>query len=515
MKKLFPILIPILCAVAFALTAWHFLYDEHADVMYFLQQKSFFSDTSEFFDECRQKPMGIFVWAGLYLTQFFYYPQQGIIIIIALWVITFFALKQALHLSTWLSPLLILPMYYFLAKDLSIGYDIYFAPSEGQLFVPTLQLFAGSLLLLIITSVGGLFFHHDKSIMGKLPLTARWITGIVLLCGVAYSGWTYVDGKINRNPYFLSETRAYVAAEEQDWDKVLDIMNNMTVDASREMVILKNIALLNTGRIGNEMYHYDDKGVIPVSENDTAKVTMTATAGPLIYMHHGMTNSAVRWLMETAVAKGFDFGIIKLLTLCSLVNEEYDVADKYIEILSHSMFYKEWADHYRPIIADHSLLRKTPELKNIIELHDHIIQDTSSDNGKIENFLMSYFRNADSNGSKYMQDVCMTYALNTKDIKTFWSQFFVYANMNNGEEMPIHYQEAAFLYGQLEPQTMNTSGMPFDQERIVKRYVAFNEKVKQLMQNGTTQEMLPMALKSEYGDTFWWAYYFNRDGKTY
>lgn len=515
MKKLLPTLIPLLCAIAFALTAWHFLYEENAEVMYFLQQRSFFSDTSEFFSDCLKKPMGLFVWAGLWLTQFFYHPLQGTIIITTMWVITFFALKRALRISAWLSPLLMLPMYYFLAEDMSIGYEIYRMVPEGQLFVPTLQLLFASVVVLIITSIAGIFFHHDKSITGKMSPVMRWTMGAVLLCGVAYGGWTYVDGNMNRNPYFRAESRAYLATEEQDWDKVLNIISETPVEASREMVILKNIALLNTGRIGEEMYHYDDKGVLPEYGSDTAKVSMTVTAGPMIYMHHGLTNFAIRWLTESSVAKGYTFNCLKLLTLCSLVNEEYDVAAKYIDILSHSMYYKEWADRYRPILADHSLLRKTPELKNIIELHDNVPQETSSDQGTIEQFLMIFFSTDNNTTSKYMQDVSMTYALNSRDIRLFQYQFNKYATMHVGDDMPIHYQEAAFLYGHLEPQTMDISGMPFDEERIVKRYAAFNEKVKQLMQSGTTEAMLPNALKGEFGDTFWWAYYFSRGGKMY
>jgi hypothetical protein len=35
----------------------------------------------------------------------------------------------------------------------------------------------------------------------------------------------------------------YKAAEEQDWDKVLDEMGGIPGDASRQMVLLKNVAL--------------------------------------------------------------------------------------------------------------------------------------------------------------------------------------------------------------------------------------------------------------------------------
>ena len=81
-------------------------------------------------------------------------------------------------------------------------------------------------------------------------------------------------------------------------------------------------------------------------------------------------------------------------------------------------------------------------------------------------------------------------------------------------EMPIHYQEAALLYGKLEPQTVDSSRMPYDKTRIIDRYAQFMQTATQYMQGGMDEKATGEAMRTQYGDTFWWTYYFVH-GSTY
>lgn len=507
------IIVTLLCLVLIAAGTYRFLYAENSDVMFTAQLRSYFNDTPEFFHECMRKPLGLFTWMGCWATQLFYEPSTGCMFLAAIWAITFIALKQGLRLSGYLAPLALLPFIWLLGEDICKGYDIYTLPATGYMFKDSFVLLFASLVVWLLSAIVGMFFKPQLSIVGKLPEKLRLPLGIVLLAMVGIGGWFYLDNKNFKDEAYHAECKVYRCIDEQRWDDALDIIGTIRCDATRELVIMKNIALLNNGTSGDQMYHYDDFGVLP-NTGDTAKVIpMVETSGPLIYLHHGMTNFAKRWAMENSVRYSMNFAFMKVMLMASLADGDLDVAEKYINILSHTMYYKEWAEKYRPITKNPKLIAKYPEFRNILELYSHRGNQVDSDGGKCENYLINYFSKTRRIDSDYMQKVCMLYALVSKDIQTFWPQFMLYAHYH--DEMPTHYQEAAYLYGKLEPQSMDISHMPFDKEKIIDRYEAFNQRAQQLMQSGLQEKALAEAMRSEFGNTFWWAYYFNRGSKTY
>ena len=110
-----------------------------------------------------------------------------------------------------------------------------------------------------------------------------------------------------------------------------------------------------------------------------------------------------------------------------------------------------------------------------------------------------------------MQELSLVGALWTKDIQTFWPRFFHYAELHNGQHIPIHYQEAAYLYGHLENQ-VDISKMPFDQI-VVDNYNNFMRKANQY--KGLSEETLHDMFLSEFGHTFYFDYFLNRNQQLY
>ena len=319
---------------------------------------------------------------------------------------------------------------------------------------------------------------------------------------------------------FHAETRIYRAVDESRWDDVLLESAKAPGDVTREMVMLRNIALFNKGTAGEAMFHYNNMGE-PPCVRDSLHVHMVQCAAPLIYLHHGKTNFSLRWCIENSVEYDFSFNNLKILALCSLIHGELKAARKYLDILTNTLFYKDWAEHYMPITEDPSLIKgeklKThyPELANIIELRNHMGTTLDGDNGLCEMYIINYFSNTMNRDSKYLQEITLDYAILQKDIQLFWPHFMLYATLNTDKEMPIHYQEAAYLYGKLEPQSMDISRMPFDKQRIVERYASFNQASQSLIKTGMSPKQVGESMKASYGDTFWWFYFFCRDVHSY
>jgi len=351
--------------------------------------------------------------------------------------------------------------------------------------------------------------------IGEKRLTAYALNaGLLLLAVLGVEMSDFDDSN------YHSETRMYRAVDEQRWDDVLMEAAKAPGDVTRQMVMLRNIALFNKGTAGQQMFHYNNMGEPPVTR-DSLHVHLVQTAAPMIYLHHGKTNFALRWCIENSVEYDYCFSNLKLLAVCSLIHGEMGAARKYLDILSNTLYYKDWAEHYQPITENPSLLKGKnlgqhyPELANIIELRNHMGTTLDGDNGLCEMYIINYFSNTMNRDSKYLQEITLDYAIIQKDIQLFWPHFLLYATLNQDKEMPIHYQEAAYLYGKLEPQTMDTSHMPFDQKRIVERYASFNQVSQSLIQAKMNTRQVGEAMKASFGDTFWWFYFFCRDVHSY
>ena len=343
-----------------------------------------------------------------------------------------------------------------------------------------------------------------------------------LLCStLIFVALAFITHKANFDNYnYHAEMRMYNAAEDYDWDKILQESAKLPGDATREMVILKNIALFNKGTVGNQFFHYNNMGEKPYVR-DSLKVHMVQTAAPLLYMFHGKVNFSTRWCIENSVEYGYSYNNLRILAICALVSEEYKLARKYLDILSNTLFQKEWAEHYMPatsktyMLNQHNIQKYYPELANIIDLQRHMGSVLDGDNGIPEMYLINYFSRSMNKDSKYFQEMTLVYALVQKDIQLFWPRFVQYAYLNSDKTMPIHYQEAAYLYGKLEPQSMDISRMPFDQQQIVARYERFNQTAQSLLSTGLDTKQVGENMKAVYGDTFWWFYFFCRDIVSY
>lgn len=355
------------------------------------------------------------------------------------------------------------------------------------------------------------------------PLIARLTKGVMIGYKAHLTRLVYILVVIFAIPYVVdscnfdnynyhAEMRMYRATDENRWDDVLKESANYQTPPTREMVILNHIALFNKGTMGDQLFKYNNLSEAPYSF-DSLRIHMVQTAGPLLYYHHAKTNFANRWCIENAVEYGYNFDEMKILVRCALVSGEWDVAERYLNILNKTMNYKDWAQNYLPIISNHELIKEHHEFDNIIELYSHMGSVLDGDNGLCEMYLLNYFANTMNKDSKLLQELTLNYALIQKDIQLFWPRFFLYAQLHPGQEMPTHYQEAAYLYGNLEHQ-VDITHMPFSPE-IPQRYASFQQVSQTYLQQGMSTEQVAQAMKPEFGGTFWWFYFFCRDVKSY
>ena len=328
----------------------------------------------------------------------------------------------------------------------------------------------------------------------------------------AFIGWWVLTVNFDDNNYHR-EMRVYRAANEGNWNEVLREAAENPDRPTREIVLLKNIALMYKGTIGNEMFRYSNFSIKPYVD-DSLKVHMVQTNAPLVYMLYGRANFSTRWTIENGTEWTFNADGYKIMARCAILAQEMDVAQKYLDILKKTTFQKEWVKEYEPMLTDTLLIEKHPVLGKMKDYYSHFRSVLDGDEGLVEMYLLNYFSQTQNKDSKLLQETTLVFSLISKDIQRFWPKFFLYATLHSGEEMPIHYQEAAYLYGNLEHE-VDIRTMPFDPQRIVNRYANFHQTSQTLLSKGYSTEQVGEMMQANYGDTFWWFYFFCRDVQSY
>ena len=314
-----------------------------------------------------------------------------------------------------------------------------------------------------------------------------------------------------RDPNFRAEIKMNHHMERLEWRKVLEVAKKQTQTPTRLIVLNKNLALLKLGKAGDEMFHYLDGGEAPESP---LQIRLMQVGGKMLYYHYARMNFCYRWCLEDAVEYGWKVDYLKYMVRTSLISGELDLAQKYINTLKKTLFYRGWAENYEKMVRNPQLIAKDREMASILPLYQYEDQ-LDGDNSLVEIYLLNYFAHTYSEFTTPLFDeAALMCALTLKDIPTFWNCFFRYANSHKESRMPTHYQEAALLYGTLE-KNVDISKMPFDKTVKLRFQDFMSFAQKHAVENVERDPAAKKLFYERYGNTFWYFYFFIRDVKSY
>ena len=334
-----------------------------------------------------------------------------------------------------------------------------------------------------------------------------WNSGAIVLSALFIALFWYKDAN------FHNELKIEAAMEKMDYKGVLDIVKKQKGEPTRLIVMSKNLALLKLGRGGDEMFTYLDGGKRP---NTPLDIRMMQVGGKMLYYNYARFNFCYRWCLEDGVEYGWRVEYLKYMTKCAILSGEYASARKYLDTLSKTWFHKKWVEHYKQFVDNPKLIQKDKEFATILPLYCYEDQ-LDGDNSLVEIYLLNYFAHSFGEKSTPLFDEAgLMCALTLKDIPTFWQNFFRYANSHKADRMPTHYQEAALLFGNLEPGKVDISKMPF--EKTVKaKFQAFMEYARKnaITENAERDPVIKQKFYERFGDTYFYFYFFIRDVKSY
>jgi hypothetical protein len=190
--------------------------------------------------------------------------------------------------------------------------------------------------------------------------SAKWINiSIVVVTVIALSLFWNRDENLHRE---LSMTRNI---EKGQWAEVLQTAKDVKGEPTRLICMMRNLALFNQGQPFSKAYDYPEGAKRPAAP---FVVHTVHTAGKLLYLQYGIPNYCYRWCMEDGVEYGWTVERLKLMAMCSILNNEPVAAQRFVNLLKKTDFHKSWAKHMETFIQDPRLVVRAPEFRHILPL---------------------------------------------------------------------------------------------------------------------------------------------------
>ena len=313
----------------------------------------------------------------------------------------------------------------------------------------------------------------------------------VMVAGV-YSFWM-------KDENFRRELSMQHRIAQQDWTGVLEVASAQQDEPTRAIVMMRNLALSRLGSQGNTMFLYKNG-----SKRYAAPFGMRLmmVAGAMIYYQYGMLNYCNRLCVEMGVEFGFRVEDYQLLASCALLDNDQPLARKYIGILKHTLFYKDWAARAEALLGHPERIAHDAEREPITHML-HYSSFLGGDQGYTERFLMTRLANSTSTADPVFQEQCLLATLWTKDIKQFWHHLEVYVKQHPKGPLPRYYQEAAYLYSRMVDLEY-PKVLPLD-AGIKDTYERFNASASAY--DGADLEAVRQGLYPFYGETYYYDYF--------
>ena len=314
-----------------------------------------------------------------------------------------------------------------------------------------------------------------------------------------------------RDDNFKAELGMIRSVNNMEWEKAVDILDRLQTkhekdyswQPTRVLVLLKDLALIKTGQDGDRIYGFDNGCQRQKTDYD---VPMSFQIGKILHLNYGIPGICNRWCGEESVLFGWNYLTIKYYAMIAIVLNDTELAKKYLDKLEHTLFYRKWAKEQLKILGDRDLVAKTSPYDTIIPLmcyDDKVLSDVEGS----EMFLINHFNSPVPENSTPLYDrVALFYAMDSKQAPLFWTRFFLYLDSNNPSKIDRYYQEAAYLFSNLDHKEM-LEALPFD-EKTKSLYKAFMQHASRVGMKSLEEarKAFPANLRHTY---YFYFYYVN------
>ena len=325
--------------------------------------------------------------------------------------------------------------------------------------------------------------------------------------------WMFICAFLCRptNTNLYAEMRINRQLEEYRWTDVLAEIDHAGTEQTQQMVLAKNMALLQLGQLPELTFCFPNEGSHP-STHDSLHVHMAQTIAPLAYLYHGLTNDAIHWCMENSVEYGFSVSDLRILSLSAIISGQSQLAAKYLSMLGLTWFQQPFVRRYYPLTKHPEWINDYPELQIMKQLHNDTSERIMSDDGHPEYRIYKIFSNQLGHDSQEGTTLGVLYSMMRKAPTQFWFHLDEYCDRQS--QVPGSFQEAALLFATVSVLPSDRPNFTVDNE-VTRDFFLFQQAYNNLCTQQLTTQQIGEQLKPQFGNTYWWYYHFCNNPKIY
>lgn len=352
-----------------------------------------------------------------------------------------------------------------IAWGISVGYAILhlqypvsrLITGIGYYRFPTLIPFSGVLTCVIVVLLaGGVAFLPQYQKYRSLYWSIQSVVVLTLGAGWIYSATSMKKERDMAYDYWASTCQ---------WQQIIQSAEQNNPDTPLSVVCL-NLALGKTGQLGERMFQFFQNGTDGLIPDFVRDYTIPLTVNE-VYFHLGMINTSQRYVFEAMEANPSyhkSTRCIRRLAETNLLNGEYKVAAKYLNLLKHTLFYKKWAEETETYLYEEDKINSHPEwgrLRKMRYTEDFLFSENEKD--MMLGLLLVHNKN-----NRLAFEYLLAYTLLNRDIASFLKYYPIGKNMGYAV-IPRSYQEAlVYVWTQSHP---NFQGMPWSISPVVMKEV--------------------------------------------
>lgn len=369
---------------------------------------------------------------------------------------------------------------YFVSFGFALLPDSYYLP-----LLPAPTLIYWPWILFLLSLLVARFYPSSKPLprLGKL---VESVFQFALLFWLAWQGYLRY-GQSHSN--FFKELDYYVRMEQ--WDKIIERCRV----PMRNYLYLNylNLALAEKGLLADRMFVFDQHG----PEGLIVKWDKTFTVSTIlseVYFTMGQIASSQEMAYKSYVSvigKGNPRNLCRMVQT-NLIFGEYKVAEKYLDILSNTYYYADWAADQRRFLYNDEALERDPSLGNKRRL-----LRAQSGLANIRGTDYDLLRRVDHKPDDKLglQYVGVLYLL-SKNLKAFQAMIEKYYGTAALPQLPISFQEAVILLAEKDLDYWHRFNLS---NEVIQRFASYRSTVLRNRNN----PQLPQLMGQAFGDTYW------------
>ena len=208
--------------------------------------------------------------------------------------------------------------------------------------------------MLLVIAAAAAFIPAFTDFLPEPKTVVSILAGLAIAAGAAVGcGMTYQRDSLELIAYDQM-------VRHEDWNGILKRAEKYQPDSELGSVSV-NLALFMSGR-GAELPRFKQfgtRGLILPRVRDF----ISNSSSSEVFWRLGMINESLRYAFDTqeSLVNNRKSGRwMSRMAECQILNGRYDVAEKYLDILSHSLFYRKWADAHRRYLRNESAIASDP-----------------------------------------------------------------------------------------------------------------------------------------------------------